>query len=199
MRVSWVGVQGATKADVLEALQFSDTGESCEAEFVGPFAAAEADGWVFVVADTAWWAEDDLIADLSKLGFVLGMQLSETVMHCGLTAARDGTVLWRVIRSPEHEDPDIADQDLYVEGEPPASLTAIKAALDAQAEANDQDVDYVFDAPLELAKAICGFRIDQVRPQDFSFTRLEGGPPEDVRPQSAGGGLFGLIARLFGR
>lgn len=89
-----------------------------------------------------------------------------------------------------------ADEDLQVEGNPPAPFAAIAAELRAKQEETTEWVDYVFDVPMELVKALSGYRCDR----DFEL-----GPEPEFTPLQrkrtapvlkSGPGFF---ARLFGK
>lgn len=199
LNASWIAVQGAEKADVLEALELADTGEACEPYAGERFALADgADGWFFIVSNNVDWASDDLAVELSEFGLVLGVRISETVMYSGLTAARHGEVLWRVVH-----DLDAYDEEVVVEGEAPAELAAILERIQAEEDASDGGADYFFEAPGELSLAICGLTLGG--PDDeFNFTKLSGGraAPSRYPPPSAAsqrGGVIGFLARIFWR
>ncbi len=70
----------------------------------------------------------------------------------------------------------------------PAILDRLSRDQDAE-DAGDNEVDFLFDAPLDLAKALCGYRHDEVWPegQEPDITSLA----EKKSP--------GLIGRLFGK
>jgi hypothetical protein len=92
------------------------------------------------------------------MGLVVGCQFSDRVMASTCSAAREGQELWHVA----HE----SDKDIYhldVSGDPPAGFAEIRQrCVDEQyAEGGDEaDVDLLFDAPLLLAKQMCGFKYD---------------------------------------
>lgn len=71
-------------------------------------------------------------------------------------------------------------------------------------QAELDDCDYIYDIPIETAKAVCGYRTDEsdepfveiVRAPGAVFDALE---DEDARPRpAAGGGLVGFLKGLFG-
>jgi hypothetical protein len=87
---------------------------------------------------------------------------------------RDGREVWSV----QHQG-DKAVTDLVVKGVPPSNFEDVRArCFAAQELAEPDDVDYVFDIPLDLAKSIVGFRHDQINPEidDTSFRALAKGP-----------------------
>ena len=69
---------------------------------------------------------------------------------------RAGASQWAVSHNSEH-----GQRDLEVSGSPPPVLAEIRDRLATLQDADDEDVvDYFFEAPLELVKAICGYRLD---------------------------------------
>lgn len=59
-------------------------------------------------------------------------------------------------------DPDVALNGVALEGEPPAAVQDIRAALAAEWAA-DESVDYMFDVPVRLGQQLCGYSHDDVR------------------------------------
>jgi hypothetical protein len=107
-------------------------------------------------------------------------------MSSSLQAWRDGKSLWSV-----SHDPDRALDDLKTAGEPPAELAEIAAHLAAEQAEEDESVDVIFEAPLELCKQLCGYRPDEV----VSGPWIELEP----RPGRVGGPAPGALPEAIGR
>jgi hypothetical protein len=79
-------------------------------------------------------------------------------MYSGCFGLRDGELVWSVVHN-SNEDRD----HLKVAGEPPAAFAEIEARLRKEQARHQPGVigaDYIFDIPLELAAACCGYRHD---------------------------------------
>jgi hypothetical protein len=66
---------------------------------------------------------------------------------------------------------------MAVAGRPPPHWSSIRARLTKQQKREDRgkrEVDYLYDAPMELAASICGYSHDRPRPkgQELKFTLL---------------------------
>lgn len=59
--------------------------------------------------------------------------------------------------------------ELQVGGNPPAELQAIRAQAEAEQAKPDDGLptDYIFDVPVDLVEAICGFRIGVLPEPEF--------------------------------
>ncbi len=171
---SWIAVQGVAKADLFAEMGWEETGQE-----VDPFSGIAAfsylekpGGWLVIFSDDFDWASQEEILAFSQFGLTLGCQFEDKVeMTSIVTAARDGVELWQVSH--------IADPifRLDVRGEPPVELAAIhEQALRDQHAAGGRDagVDLIFEVPLDLAKAICGYRADE---EESMFMALDGADP----------------------
>ena len=198
--ISWIGVHGRHKDEVLSALGLVDTGAPV-GDRIRPFAMTTLPGdWLIVMSNNMEYASPARLAALSAGAEVLGVQIEEHVMFSGLRAFRDGAEVWSVTHDCNHGLDHAA-----VTGTPPALLQPIIDNLRAQQAAeggDDAEVDMVFDAPIEAAAAICGFRHDGGEDEDVPepvFTELK--PVGSARGSggtvtASGGGFF---SRLFGR
>jgi hypothetical protein len=81
---------------------------------------------------------------------------------------RDGLEVWSVLHDPGRA----GVTHLEVEGDPPSELTGIRDGLVREQE-GDAGVDYLFNAPLDLTKAVCGYRWDEMQPEGTEFMMLE--------------------------
>ena len=157
LNLAWVGVQGGLRAAVLERLGLEEVGEA-SSEMGAKYACAETpDGWLIVVATDRKFDPKAALACLPSEALCVGCEMSETVMESTACAVRCGETLWSVVHDPAK---DLTSLD--VEGAPPPELAEIRARLEAeQAAEGTEEVDYIFDAPLQLAASVCGYRAGQ--------------------------------------
>lgn len=173
--LSWVAVRTDTPQAVQDALALRGTGEReerPESEITG---AVLPGGWYLIVSDRdrfklegGWYMvhwnrdklkleSDEVLSRLSRIGEIVICSIEEHVMYSSAAFWRDGRAVWAV----SHQgDRDI--EHLEVKGEPPAAFAAIRDRLHAQqaAEGEKEEVDYIFEIPVELAFSIAGYRHD---------------------------------------
>lgn len=211
LSISWIASNGLGRAEVLEALGLAALDESARVSPVPPpvkFAAFDLDGWRLVASADHRFASRERVVAASRGGVAVGAYLEEHVMVSGAFGASEGRLVW----SAQH-DPNRGLDHLDVWGDPPAALGDIHRRL-LDPPHRDDGVDYVFDAPTELAATVCGFdpnifddEVDltvvtvtrkemmKLRDQPLTGDLKESGSPGVV----AGSRKHGLIARLFGR
>jgi hypothetical protein len=182
--IAWIAVRGATKEEILARLSLADTGEPDEANESPVSGAALPDGgYLLFFNDMAHAAtQAPSMAMLSQGCEALGCQVEEHVMASAAFLYKDGAKVWDVVH--------LAQESLYhlaVDGTPPPLLdtihTEMKATQDEQG-GEDADVDCLFDVPLMLATALCGYRHDEpalLSGETLAFTELV--------PAMAGDGL----------
>jgi hypothetical protein len=186
---SWVAVQGGDKPAVLEHLGLAETSRSVDpGSREAPFSCAQIGGWLIVFSEDFDWGDRKRVAELSRFGLAVGCQFEDKVeMTSVACAARDGVELWCV----SHVNDPIYRLD--VSGEPPAELAAIRDRLIAEQDADGGEassVDFIHDIPLEVAKAACGYRTDDV---EDPFVALQS------TRASASPSSKGFLGRLFAR
>lgn len=121
-----------------------------------------SNGWVVVVS----WDSLDLETDLPLVaeatsGLVVGCHGTTVVMYSEVRAYQDGKPLWAAVHDPEEDA-----NDLAVTGEPPARLGELLAtAQDQQNE--DDEVDFVYDVPIDLAAHLTGFHPNEDEHRDW--------------------------------
>ncbi|HEY4059945.1 MAG TPA: DUF6461 domain-containing protein [Kofleriaceae bacterium] len=150
-------MRGKSRETILDELALRDTGAReplAESPLVG---AALADGWYVVLSNKdVRFADDDLLKRLSAGCELVGCVVEEHVMISGAWCWKNGEKMWSVDhdsqRSIEHLD---------TTGAVPAQIAGIRDRLLTDQRDNDDDVDIVFNAPLELAKMITGFSHDE--------------------------------------
>ena len=198
---SWVAVQGVAKGEILGALDLVETGEQVEpgSRNAKMSCSERPNGWTVVFSEDFDWANGKRVLDLSRLGRVVGCQFEDKVEMTSIASeAKDGVELWRVahVNDPVYR--------LDVSGEPPVELAGIREKLFREQDEDGGEkssVDYISDIPLEVAKAVCGYRADE---EEATFAALKRAEKAAATASSAGAGtpvrrglLDGLLS-LFG-
>lgn len=179
----WLAVSGKEPERVLRELGLNAGREEARHFYDGDVVTGSVPGgWFFVFLNrNAWaWFEEPLILALSAGCRVVTCEAEEHAMYSTATGYSDGRRLWFV----EHPEPGI----LNVDGNPPPELGPIAASLRAQqeeADRIDEEVDYIFGIPVELAKSITGFRYDERMPEGAVFHVLEEPAPGWAPPAPA--------------
>ena len=162
--LSFLAIKGAAPADIHGALGVTDTGvASPEDEYPIPSVrgATLPEGWYLVLLNDVVHRlikSRKIIKRLSRGCEVIACQVEEHDMYSGCFGLRDGELVWSVVHNSNE-----GKEHLKVAGEPPAAFAEIAARLrrqQAQHPSGGAGVDYIFDIPLELAAACCGYRHD---------------------------------------
>ena len=158
--LSWCAVRGKEAKVVLDELGLHPTGER-EAFAESPLVAAQLpSGWYVIVADhDERFQAEEVRVRLSLRCEMVSCDVEEHVMYSAASGWQNGQMLWSV----EHAGSDGLD-DLHTEGQLPAVFPDIRARLQAELAENQRDADYLFDVPIELAKALVGYRHDEDLP-----------------------------------
>jgi hypothetical protein len=104
------------------------------------------------------FAEDASLRLFSRGCTLIAAHVHEGIMFSAAELYRNGTPLWSVTHNAQD-----AIHDLQTEGVLPEPFTDIRARLTAEQDQEGADkagVDYIFDIPLETARALSGFRHD---------------------------------------
>lgn len=189
---SWVAVQGASRDEVLAQLGLEPSGVTDRyPEFKVCLAELPGD-WLLIWYDYDLKAAFKRGAELSVHGRAVACAVEEHVMFSEARGYDGGAETWRVTHDPEEG---ASLYHLETAGEPPRTFEEIHARLKAEQDAeggDEADVDFLFDAPAELALSICGYKHDNDPPDGVVFEELR-------RVRTAGGsGKPGIFARLFG-
>ena len=179
---SWLAVQGAVKAELLDALNLTETGRQVEPGSGAAFlsCAERPDGWLVLFSDDFDWADRDQILEMSRFGLTVGCQFEDKVeMTSVARAARHGEELWSISHANNPK------QRLEISGEPPGEFAAIRDRLfreQEEAGGEEAGVDFVHEIPLEVARSVCGYRADE---DEMLFRGLAraGGSAEDGKPR----------------
>jgi hypothetical protein len=175
-----MGVSGLSKKLVLGRLGLRETGETTSEPDFEVCCFRHPSGW-FIVQGPEDFVSRDQLARVSKGGEAVGCYESETVMVSEAYGFRDGLEVWSVLH-----DPDRRGTPLEVQGDPPAELAGIHDDL-MRRQAGESDVDYLFEAPIDLTKAVCGYRWDEVQPEGTEFMMLEPWGAATVRREPRAG------------
>ncbi len=170
--LSWAALRGGNLQTVCTALGLRATGkreELAESKIVG---AQLPRGW-YVVLFNRREMEDRVLAHLSRSGEIVSCFVEDHVMVSWASGWREGNKVWSVVHDCEK-----GRFHLDIKGPAPAELKSIADRLIAEqqtAGGEKADVDHVYDAPAELAKALTGYRHDQDIPgmSGDVFTVLE--------------------------
>ncbi|GMV80874.1 MAG: hypothetical protein AMXMBFR7_20580 [Planctomycetota bacterium] len=160
--IYWLGVRGKANDVVLSELGFCGTGKFEESPEGKYSAVLLSTGWYVIFAnETGYYPSLSDLNQLSQNAEVLLCQIMEGSMYSEASHWRLGTMVWNVTH-----DSSRGLKHLHVRGEPPAAYHKIRESL---LQKQDMDtstyqgmgVDYIFDVPIELARAITGFRHDE--------------------------------------
>jgi hypothetical protein len=157
--LSWLGFEDKTKEEVLRLFGLCDVGAVDEVN-QALFSAAELpNGWtILFVNDYSFGGDADVLAEVSAHGYVVVCQAEDHAMASAARGYRDGRVAWEVVH-----DSSRGPYDVSMRGQPPARIAEIRQRLAAEqrASGDDSHVDYLFDAPVELAASETGYRHDR--------------------------------------
>jgi hypothetical protein len=153
--ISWIGLQ-MPKSRALEVMGFQDTGEIDEAN-EAPFSAAYLpSGWTIIWANSFEYASRPDVIQHSQ---IIGCHVEEHVMFSSCHLAESGEQVWNVWHDAQE-----SIYDIQSTGPAPAEFETIVSAQKAEQDAaggESAEVDHLFDAPLNLASSITGYRHDQ--------------------------------------
>jgi hypothetical protein len=152
-KISWLAAQGLSKGELLAHFGLHDTQIYDEVN-EEPFSSAEIPtGWAILFSNDCAWATGSRAIALSKKVRVLTCALHEGVMVSESAFFENGQLLWQVMH-----DGQLDAVNLETHGALPANYNVIKDA--AFPLEMDDEVDYAFDVPIDLALTICGWRHD---------------------------------------
>jgi hypothetical protein len=195
--LSWVAVRGVHAGEVWRRLGLRPTGKTFDAP-TATFSAATAEGeWAVVCANRDdRFVDGALLGHLSELGEVVGCFVEEHVMFSQTVCWKAGARAWVVTH-----DADRAVDHLQATGEIPSDFQALQDQARAARRLDPEGPDLVFDVPVDLAKAVVGFRHDEedgrvfheLEPIATVRARSEPVPP----PSALEASLSGRVRRWF--
>jgi hypothetical protein len=155
MRVSWVSFLQLSKSHALSKLGLLDTLEEDE-YFESDIVCAELKTGDSLVFFNDYLGTERLdLANLSTNGSLIAVNVHETTMSVKVTLWTNGAQVWSII----HEG-HLSIDHLVTDGDLPSVFDAIYALKVAEQE-GVTDCDFYFDIPVDVAKALCGFRHDE--------------------------------------
>ncbi len=183
---SWIGFPNLAKERLLRELGLEETDETGDFFAVAnPLSLGTMpNGALIIYSNDFDWADSHRLLEMPRLGLVVGCQFSDMVMGSYCSGAQDGQALWRV----SHES-DKGIYNLEMSGDLPAEFAGIRQRCIAEQDeegGEEADVDLLFDAPLLLAKLLCGMKYDD-ESSALPFTGLrpvEGGWATTQLPKS---------------
>lgn len=148
---SWIAVRDLPGEVLLDLLGLEETGEedvaACAAD---PYAWGQTEtGWTVLYANFNGLAHPDNLRELSGHGTVIACDYQDQVDTLSglMIAVRDGETLWKI---------DVVGDVLETEGTLPPEFGPIHDRL-AALDDTDPDTAYLWDIPIELGEALCGF------------------------------------------
>ena len=158
--ISWVAVRGSDEDAINSALGIRATEEREDIPESSCTAAQLPNGWHIVFFNEGCDAVERYAKRLlSAAPEAVTCYVEEHVMCSGVAGWTAGTKDWEVSHESEK-----GIFHLSQDGSVPAEFAGIHERLKTEQESNGgegSDVDYIFDVPVELAKAIVGFRHDE--------------------------------------
>lgn len=168
--MSWLAVRGKDPAAVRSELGVHGTGRH-ESVPDSPLLAADLPtGWYLVLGNRCDLSETQPLAELSSCGEVVTCFVEEHVMYSSASYWRDGRRVWSIMHDLQR-----GAAHLETEGTLPPAFAPVRDRLSAELAGKQDRVDYIFDVPVEVAKALTGFRHDEDIPgmSDEAYEILE--------------------------
>lgn len=164
--ISLLYFPGAAKKQALAAAGYSETSEEDEVN-EEPVSGAELKNGDYLIWRNWEWdpVGEDYYRRISTSSPLIVMDLSETTMACGLFFYRDGWSEWSISHFAEN-----GIDNLTATGTLPGGLAGKLETLRrdaARKQAQDDEVDYYFDVPVELFRHLSGFRYDMEHDRAF--------------------------------
>jgi hypothetical protein len=182
--VGWTAVEGMEQGRVLEALGLV---EAPDARKPKASICILPNGWSVLLTIDFGFPTPDRMALLSANGTAIAVSADDRSMFSVVRAYERGKAVFAI----EHDGGQQGTRHIETAGKLPAEWSAIFERTSREQEEEDQgaaEVDFMFDAPMELAAALCGYRHDKPWPE---------GPPWKMTPLTDKKGP-GFLSRLFG-
>ena len=159
--ISWLAFHGCSKEQILEATQFEETETPDEANESPQSGASFPNGWyiVFLNKFDHPLVSVESLSRLSQTCRIVAGQIEEHVMYSSCGEYSQGHRNWFVCHD--------AQEDLFnleTEGQLPDYFAEIKAATLKQQDAENAqnaEVDCIFDVPVLVGEKACGHRHDR--------------------------------------
>lgn len=156
--LSWAAVRNGTLETVCSSCNLRQTGKREEIPESDVASAEIPGGWQLVLYNKNE-VDDQMLKKLSAEGEVVSCFVEDHVMFSSASGWVHGKQTWKVFHDCEK-----GKYHLEIAGTPPAALANIRNRLTEKQDAaggEKADVDYIYDIPAELAKALTGFRHDE--------------------------------------
>ncbi len=161
--ISWIAVQGKSKAAVLTELGLRESGKR-EPVPDWPVAGSQlSDRWYLLFLNDVLhpYTEHTSLSSLSNGCILIACQVEEHVMASAVFAYQDGIQQWDVTHESEKSAHHLSEH-----GQLPFVYASVKESLLAKQKSGDaanEGVDYVWDIPVTLAYEVVGYRHDAVK------------------------------------
>jgi hypothetical protein len=166
----WFAVQDGSPDNFLDAAGLVDTGEADEFFEAEVSAALYPDGWYVVLAGDPELFELENLKAFSENARLVAAVAHEGTLFSLATEWRNGAPVWSV----SHEVSDTGEPLITVDGQLPDAFEPVRQEYLEKLDGHTP-AEIAFEAPLEVAFRITGFRADMVGFEEDGpvFTRLE--------------------------
>ena len=160
--LSWLAIKGKSPEVILNALALEKTGKR-EAIPESPIVSTLLPtGWFLIVANRAEHRliSEKIITPLSNDCEIITSDTEDHVMVSRIFGWENGKITWSVVHDGSEGD----CEHLKITGTPPEILHEVKIRMEfEQKKSKEQsiEVDYFSDIPVELGKALIGYRHDE--------------------------------------
>jgi hypothetical protein len=162
MSVSWIGVQSMDRERILDALGLMAAPSRAKGRKATTWSFSN--GWTFVLSTDFNYPTPKRMAALSADGTAIALSVDDRVMVSVVRGYERGKAVFAIERDGGQK----GVRHMAVAGTAPAEWAAIRKRLTEEQDEEDRGesrTDFLFDAPLELAKALCGYRFDEEWPK----------------------------------
>jgi len=174
---SWVAIKSIAAESALNCLGFEIGASAEEAEATRFQGAQLPGGWYIVIIGRCSYESirKEKLGELSVGRDVLAGDVEEHVMVSTAAGWRDGKEVWCVVHDAQQ-----GINHLTTRGCPPAEFSAIRERQMAKQKAagTDADVDYIFDIPVDLTRAITGYHYSADLPGVDFDPLVKASPPK---------------------
>lgn len=183
--VGWIAVDGMAASRILETLGLV---EAPDAPKPKASICTLPNGWSILFTVDFGFPTPERMALLSAEGAAIAVSADERSMFSVVRGYEHGQAVFAI----EHDGGSQGVRHMATAGRLPAAWNAVLERASREQDEEDRkgaEVDILFDAPMELAETLCGYRHDRPWPeeQEQKMTLLA----EKKGP--------GLLGRLFGR
>ncbi|CAN5579125.1 hypothetical protein BH11CYA1_BH11CYA1_48950 [soil metagenome] len=158
MAITYVGIKGKPDADLLKSLEVNDAGSAgLDCDYENEIAGIAAnENWYLLIkyGNGEALQRAELLAALSKNTRLVVSEVEEHVMFSASFGWENGREVWSIVH-----DSQAGEEHLAIKGAVPAGCAEI-ARFSLKKQEEENDCDYIFEIPIELARNIHGFRYD---------------------------------------